>query len=84
MNGITSRLVGHSEANAHAGHDAKAQSIISKALKAGAQPVAELEALLADLQSGTLTLAAPAKVAHSRAHMRHKWWNMLLPARTVG
>ena len=46
-----------------AGHVAKAQSIVSKALKAGAQPAAELEALLADLQSGTLTLAHPAQVS---------------------
>ena len=38
----------------HAGHGAKAQNIVSKALKVGAQPAAELEALLADLQSGKL------------------------------
>ncbi len=39
----------------------KAQNIVSKALKAGAQPAAELEALLADLQRGKLPSAALVK-----------------------
>lgn len=51
-----------------AGHDAKAQSIISKALKAGAQPAQELEALLAELQSGTFQFSGFAPASASQVH----------------